>query len=29
MVSKPRQFGTMGGVEDPARVKIACLTLED
>jgi hypothetical protein len=29
MVSKARQFGTMEGVEDPARVKIACSTLED
>jgi hypothetical protein len=29
MVSKAGQFGTMEGVEDPARVKIACSTLED
>jgi hypothetical protein len=29
MVSKPRQFGTMEVVEDPARMKVARLTLED
>jgi hypothetical protein len=29
MVSKPRQFGGMEGVEYPVRKKIACSTPED